>query len=258
MFSGVFAAFIGLYIKRAANDLERITMQIETAKREWEKTFDSISDFITIHDKDYNIIRANRATAERFNTTPQALIGKKCYDLFHCASEPYPLCPHKKTLETGEPASAELDDPYLWGIFLISIYPLINEQGEFYATVHIMKDITKVKKADQKIRDEAEVNKAVLTFAKLISGTVDEEAIIQEVLRIAPTLVRCDACVMFNWDDKQEAFLPRAHYGFEDSLVPVFKDLHIKSGDIKAFDEVKKQKTSLVIEDPTNSPLMQL
>lgn len=253
-----FAIIIGLSINRTAKELKRKTLQIESAKREWEKTFDAISDFITIHNKDYTIIRVNKATAERFNTTPQAMIGKKCYELFHCTTEPHPLCPHKKTVEAGEPASAELDDPYLEGIFLATTYPLINDKGKLYATVHIMKDITELKKVDQKVKDEAEINKVVLTVAKFISSTMDEEAITQEVVRIIPSLVKCDRCVMFLWNDKQKVFLSEACHGIEDSLVPAFKALRFRQGEFRVLDEVKEQKASIVIEDPINSPLIPL
>lgn len=250
------ATIIGLLINRVANDLERRTKQIETAKREWEDTFDAVKDFVTIHDTDYNIIRANKATAERFNATPQALIGKKCYALFHDTSEPHAMCPNKKTIETGKPAFVELDDPHLGGIFLTSTYPLINEKGEVYAAVHTMKDITEMRRADQKVKDEAEINKAVLKVAKFISSSMDEEAIVQEVVRITPNLVRCDRCVLFLWDDEQKIFLPMASHGIEDHLVPAFKALRFKPGDFGVLDEVKEKKASIVIEDPIDSPLM--
>jgi len=35
--------------------------QIEQAKKEWEETSDIINDSITIHDKDFNIIRVRRS-----------------------------------------------------------------------------------------------------------------------------------------------------------------------------------------------------
>jgi len=34
---------------------------IERAKREWESTFDAVSDLISIHDNKFRIIRANKA-----------------------------------------------------------------------------------------------------------------------------------------------------------------------------------------------------
>ncbi|HHT9126304.1 MAG TPA: HD domain-containing phosphohydrolase [Candidatus Brocadiia bacterium] len=256
LFSVVFATVIGLFIYHAGNELQRRTKQIESAKQEWERTFDAVKDFVTIHDKDFNIIRVNKATAERFNTTPEALIGKKCYEVFHCTSEPTSMCPHKKTIETGEPSVAELDDPYLGGIFYTLSYPLINESGEVYGSVHIMRDVTEQKKADQKVKDEAEINKAVLTVAKFISSTMDVETITQNVVQITPSLVKCDRCVMLLWDDKQNVLLPMAYHGLEANLVPVFKALRIKPGEIKAVDEIKKQKTTMVIEDPINSPLL--
>ncbi len=247
----ILTAIFSLFTYHFSKVHERQTKQIESAKQEWEKTFDAIKDFITIHDKDFNIIRVNKATAERFNTTQQALIGKKCYEVFHSTPELHPLCPYKKTLETGEPAFVAVDDPYL-----TSTYPLINEKGEVYATVHIVKDITEMKKAEQRVLDEAIINKTLLLVAKFISSTMDEEAIIQEVVRVTSTLIKCDRCKFFLWLDSDKTFLPKACHGIEASLIPVFKSLRFKEGDFGVLDDVRRQKTSLITKNATNSPLM--
>jgi putative nucleotidyltransferase with HDIG domain len=252
----IFAAIIGLIIYRAADELERKTVALESAKREWERTFDAVEDYITINDMNNNVIHANKAIAKRFNTTPQALIGKKCYELFHGASAPPSSCPHTELDKTGKVVSVEIEDPYLGGTFLKSIYPLVNEKGEIYAILHTVKNITEMKKADQRVKDEAIINKAVLTAAKFISSTMDEESIIHEMVRITPSLVKCEGCMVLLWNEKQKAFLPGACHGFEAHHVPIFKSLRIKPEDMGVLDEIKKRKASIVIEDAINSPLL--
>ena len=56
---------------------------IENSKNDWENTFDAIDDLISIHDTDFNIIRANKAVANKFNMDIRDIIGKKCYKIFH-------------------------------------------------------------------------------------------------------------------------------------------------------------------------------
>ncbi|MBI5167236.1 MAG: PAS domain-containing protein, partial [candidate division NC10 bacterium] len=71
-------------------DLNESHAVIERAKKEWEKTFDSITDFISINDTDYNVRRVNRAMADRLGKKPGELIGKKCYEVYHGTACPWP------------------------------------------------------------------------------------------------------------------------------------------------------------------------
>jgi two-component system NtrC family sensor kinase len=121
----------------------RLYERMIQAKQEWEDTFDAITEGISIHDHDFNILRANQALAKILNTTPQALIGQKCHRAFHCSENPHFSCPHRKTMETGEPQVFELQEAHLGNrTFLVSTYPLHNAQGRLTGSVHTIKDIT--------------------------------------------------------------------------------------------------------------------
>ena len=126
--------------------------QIEHAAKEWRTTFDSITDMISIHDKNFKIRRVNKALANAFGKEPKELIGKTCYELFHGTKEPAQSCPHIRSIETKEPSMLELFEPRL-GIHLgISTSPVLDENGEAASTVHIAKDITERKLAEKKLR----------------------------------------------------------------------------------------------------------
>ena len=126
--------------------------QIEHAAKEWRTTFDSITDMISIHDKNFKITRVNKALANIFKTEPKELIGKTCYELFHNAKQPCQDCPHVQSLKNKEPATLELFEPRL-GIHLgVSTSPVLDENGEVTSSVHIAKNITKRKLAEEKLR----------------------------------------------------------------------------------------------------------
>ena len=126
--------------------------QIEHAAKEWRTTFDSITDMVSIHDKNFKIKRVNKAFAYAFKKEPKEVIGKTCYKLFHDKEEPCQNCPHIRSVETKEPATLELFEPRL-GIHLgISTSPVLDENGKIASTVHIAKDITERKLAEEKLR----------------------------------------------------------------------------------------------------------
>ena len=119
---------------------------------EWKTTFDSITDLVSIHDKECKILRANKSFAKAFNMKPDEIIGKTCYELIHGTKEPPSFCPHIRTLGTGKPNSTDFFDLHL-GIYVeASTSPLFDENGQTIASIHIAKDITKRKQAEAELK----------------------------------------------------------------------------------------------------------
>jgi len=133
----------------ARKEKQRLEEQIKKAAKEWETTFNSIMDWISIHNIDFNILRVNKAFADAFGTTPEELVGNTCYEVVHKIKEPPSYCPHKHTLETKQPTRAEFFEPHLEIYLECSTSPIFNEEKELTATVHVVKNITKRKKAEK-------------------------------------------------------------------------------------------------------------
>jgi len=123
---------------------------IKQAAEEWRRTFDSISDAISIHDRDFRIQQANKAFADIFNISPDQIIGKHCYEL-HKGKKPRSGCPHQQTLTTGKPAATEFYESLLGKYLLESTSPICNENGEVVGTVHITRDITEQKQQNEQL-----------------------------------------------------------------------------------------------------------
>jgi PAS domain S-box-containing protein len=126
--------------------------KLKQVAEEWIATFDSITDMVSIHDKDFKIVRANKAFASAFKMKPSEIIGKNCCDLIHGTKEPPSFCPHKRTLDTGKPNSKEFFDPYLGIHVEASTSPIFDENGQVMASVHIVKDITERKQAEAELK----------------------------------------------------------------------------------------------------------
>src|SRR5436190_22035148 len=59
---------------------DRTVVLVSVAKRQWERTFDAISDPLMIVDADFVIRRANLALAEDLGTAIQQVVGRRCYE----------------------------------------------------------------------------------------------------------------------------------------------------------------------------------
>jgi len=137
---------------RYAIERKQPEQELRNAAQEWRTTFDSITDFISILDKDFKILRVNRAFADAFGAQPQELIGKTCYEGYLCESRSS-NCPHAQTLRTKKTASGEFYQHQL-GIYLeVTTSPIISEDGHIEGSVHIAKDITERKQAEQERKE---------------------------------------------------------------------------------------------------------
>ncbi|MBI3584094.1 MAG: PAS domain-containing protein [Nitrospinae bacterium] len=158
-----------IYSKREA-ERDYLFMEVEKSKKDWEHTFDAIKDLVSIHDKDFRFVKVNKALCEKFKMTPQELIGKKCYEIFHQTHSPHPFCPHKKTIESGEFAFSEVSDPNMGGTFILSTSPIFDVKGEFFASVHIARDVTK----ERQLQMQFIQAEKLATIGTLVSGAVHE------------------------------------------------------------------------------------
>lgn len=138
-------------LKNEIANKERVEKKIRLAYEEWQRTFDSISQPVSIHDREYRIIRANKAFSDFFKKSLHDLIGKKCFEIFHCSTGPLPNCPHTKTLDTRLNRSEELFEPNLDKHLRVTTSPILNDLGEVTGSVHIAEDITERKFAEEKL-----------------------------------------------------------------------------------------------------------
>lgn len=127
----------------------RSAKAIEQAKQEWEQTFDAVPDLISIIDTQHKILRVNRAMAQRCGKTPDELIGLPCYHVLHNSSAPPEHCPHQRLIQDGITHTQEIHEERLSGIFDVTVSPLYHPNGQIRACVHVARDITQRKKAEQ-------------------------------------------------------------------------------------------------------------
>ncbi len=140
--------FLSGFADQVASAIEsaRLFEQIKLAEAELENIFESISDLLYITTEDYTIRTINRAVEEKVGLRREEIVGKKCYEIFHGTDRPYEKCPHHKTVETKLPYIEEFDDPRSGGTTLTSTSPLFGDRGNFIGTVHIVRDISELKK----------------------------------------------------------------------------------------------------------------
>jgi PAS domain S-box-containing protein len=140
---------------RNITEHKRFEEAIIRAKEEWERTFDTIPDLITILDKEHRVVRVNQAMAKRLSLAPDQCIGARCYEVVHGLSCPPEFCPHVHTCLDGGEHMAEIHETILGGDFLVSTTPLYDSKGQPVGSVHVARDITERKAAEDQLAKQA-------------------------------------------------------------------------------------------------------
>ncbi|OGV46105.1 MAG: hypothetical protein A2X46_12365 [Lentisphaerae bacterium GWF2_57_35] len=124
---------------------------------EWENTFDAVPDLIAIIDCDFRIVRVNKAMADRLGRTPQELVGKPCHACVHQLDHSPLTCPYAELLRTGQSScTVEIHEESLGADFLVTVSPLYDAQGALTGVVHVARDITDRKRAEDSLRASEE------------------------------------------------------------------------------------------------------
>jgi PAS domain S-box-containing protein len=125
---------------------------IALAKRDWELTFDSVPDAIMLVDEVSCIRRVNRALIELLGLEFSQVIGKHCYEVMHRSDKPPQNCPHRRLLETGMEARADIEEPWLGKIFDHACSPLRDSSGALVGSVVVLRDITERQRLEEQLR----------------------------------------------------------------------------------------------------------
>lgn len=121
-----------------ARENRRLLLTVTAAKKEWEATVDAIEDPIFVTDFDYTILRANLKTFQRLGKGVKDIIGRKCFEVFHCMHEPPGDCPGKQARDSGEPATETLQFRGLKARLTCSVYPQVFASGG--GLVHYLRE----------------------------------------------------------------------------------------------------------------------
>jgi DNA-binding NarL/FixJ family response regulator len=135
------------------NTNQKIGKQNYVAQREMGNIFNIISDAITIHDRDFNIIHANNAAIEILGLKLNRILSQKCYRSYHGTDCPPELCPSCCVIKTGLPASTEVFEPNLNKHIEIRAFPRFDKENKLIGLVHIVRDISKRRKMEEDLKE---------------------------------------------------------------------------------------------------------
>lgn len=149
-------------------------------ERVWQATFNSITDFVSIHDNDNNILLANKALADFLGVSPESLIGKKCYEEIHFSKHLHPECPKRDALGNQFISKTFYDEHQgLW--IEVSVAPILNQDNQTESFVHVIRDVTEVHLAHTAAKESARHYKMLFDKAPVAYQSIGTQGVIVEV-----------------------------------------------------------------------------
>jgi PAS domain S-box-containing protein len=125
-------------------------------ERLWERIFNSVPDLIAVLDREHRIVLVNRPMAEKLKVASEDCVGLLCHECVHGRPRPIHDCPHRLTLADGKEHVCEVREERLGGTYLVTTSPLRDEHDEVVGSVHVARDITKQKEAEEHLRRQLE------------------------------------------------------------------------------------------------------
>jgi PAS domain S-box-containing protein len=122
--------------------------EILRSHRQWSNTFESIQDLVLLHDSEFRILKANPALLGRLEKSQADVVGQLCDAILPKTEVRWTNCPYCHGEEDG---FFEGPDPF--GGFSVASTSTYTDQGTRQkVTIHVVRDITERRAAEQKYR----------------------------------------------------------------------------------------------------------
>jgi two-component system NtrC family sensor kinase len=127
----------------------RLMDEILRSHRQWTNTFDSIQDYVLLHDSDYRIMKANRALLQKLVRAPADVVGKRCEEVLLQQDSPWKNCPYCEKTDEG---FHEGPDPCFGGFSMVSSSSYVEQGAKQKGTIHVVRDVSDRRVAEEKYR----------------------------------------------------------------------------------------------------------
>jgi PAS domain S-box-containing protein len=172
-----------LRLQQEMSERKQIEKAVIKAKREWEKTFDTVPDLIAILDQEHRILRVNKSLADRVQLEPKMCIGKQCYLCLHGKDDSPPtFCPHIRLLESKQEHQEEIYEERLGGYFFITVSPIFDDEDQLYGSVHVARDITERKQAEEALQYHNQELSLLNRIGQMMSSSLELRQVLKTAL----------------------------------------------------------------------------
>lgn len=166
-------AVLGNYMD--VTEQKRTEEALRRSEREKALILDAMLELVVYQDAEMRVLWANRAAAASVGLSPEQLVGRRCYEVWHGRDRPCEGCPVEAALHSGEPREGEVRSPdgRFW---FIRAYPVRDERGRVAGAVEVALEITERRRMEEELK--------FFTFHDALTGLYNRAYFDQEMERL--------------------------------------------------------------------------
>ncbi len=148
--------------------IKRLEDQLRESRRRYRTLFESVPCFVSMQDRDLNIIEANRMHREAFGSG----LGQKCYEVYKHRIEECTPCVVRETFQDGEVhLHEEVVTDRQGNRMNVMVYtgPIYNEAGEIDSVIEVSADITQIRQLQSQLTS---IGMLISTISHGIKGLI--------------------------------------------------------------------------------------
>ena len=200
-------------LKTADADLLAELQRLRQSEQRYRMFTEISQDMIFVIDRQGIVEYVNPFGAKRFNSFPEALIGRKMADLFSSQDAKRQMQNIAQVLKKQQPMYIEEQTGLLGRLVWLGtwIVPVVDENDQVVAVMEVSRDITERKRIVKDLRQAKEYAEKLIQTANVIAVVLDVDGNIQVFNEAAEQITGYDATEVTgkNWF---EIFVPRERY----------------------------------------------
>ncbi len=227
-------------------DVNKSSSTATLAKKEWEETFNAITDPIFIHDSEFKIVLANNAYAKYAGEVD--FVGRPYYEVFPLMERPFESCIKAMGSMKTDPEieDEEIEVPRVGKIFHLKHYLIKNASGDPLHSIHTLQDVTRLKTAELELKTEVSVTSGLLSIAEATTRTRDMDNLLGHAVEASARILRADACLSYLYDSASDVFSPQQSFGLSPGELPSFRSNVLDTKESFIKDALGSETTSVI------------
>jgi diguanylate cyclase (GGDEF)-like protein/PAS domain S-box-containing protein len=182
------------------NDQQQRTAALETV-------FQNFGDGILVLTTNLHIVFANDWVEKRHSGGGR-LAGLPCHEAMFGRQAPCPGCPSQRAVDTGKSQVqvvriATGPDRYQW--FELTAYPMRSESGEITGVIEQMRDVTRLRQTEERLREESDLRRALVEGSRDGIVALDPQGTVVEANQqfadmLGSSMVEVRESHVWDWD----------------------------------------------------------
>jgi two-component system sporulation sensor kinase A len=128
--------------------------ELKKAVNNLESLIRSIDDSVIVINKEFQVVRINECTRRWWELeSPEAAVGKKCYQVFHHRKEICPDCPSELAFKSVKPVEVVKYNEQMKRFLQVNVSPVFDSEGNVIEVIEIARDITKRRETEIALRE---------------------------------------------------------------------------------------------------------